>query len=511
MPENYYNKNSTILAAALLEGSTDYAQLADAASQGRMTEVIEAFNMPNAGRLFQEVTGLFTTIGRTRIHSQRWENPLAFLEGSYMSYGANVREIAVKWAKAHSYASDSQTLLKRRLPKFVEAFHQIDRMEKYESSISRTEFIQSLQPGIGGEDGTGLDTLLGAIFDSMYSPEAYNSMRYTLQTIAEADRSWGALNGRGEFGLMRVNAPEITDKASGENFMQTVEALALRWKFPSTVYNNMPGLPVFARPEDLVLMVTPETLAAIDFKTIANLFHEERAEDVRRRVVIVPDFPIPNVRAVLADRNFFVLHRTYFGLESFYNPDQLTTKYFLHSQGVWSASPLANIVLLGDFDDTVINKVAVTPDTLTLTPEKETVAIGGRVGIRAELGGSLASSVEGATTGCVCVKPDSVVWTVEAPTGVTLNRNTFVDRFGVLHVQKTIDEGVALTVKAVSTYINPSGETREFEAETTITTEAANHCCMDSTEENQLAYTDVRNAILKDDAIEGMGSEPVNP
>lgn len=511
MPESHYNKNSTILAAALLEGSTDYQQLADAASQGRMSEVIEAFNLPNAGRLFQEVTGLFTTIGRTRIHSQRWENPLAFLEGSFMSYGANVREMAVKWAKAHSYASDSQTLLKRKLPKFVEAFHQIDRFEKYEASISRTEFIQSLQPGIGGDDGTGLDTLLGAIFDSMYSPEAYNSMRYTLQTIVEADKSWGALNGRGDNGLMRVNLPEISDKDTGENFMAELEAMALRWRFPSTIYNNMPELPVTTRPEDICVFVLPETLGLIDFKTISNLFHEDRAEDIRRRIVVVPDFGIPGVRAIMADRNFFVIHRTYFGLESFYNPDQLTTKYFLHSQGVWSASPLANIVLFGDFDSTVIPNVTVAPTTLTLTPAFANVAIGGQVQIRAQLDGTVTATPEGASTGCVCVKPDSVVWSVEAPDGVTLNRNTYVDRFGVLHVQKSIDEGVALTVKAVSTYLNPSGETQEFEAEVTITTEAANPCCMDSTEENQLAYTDVRNAILKDDAIEGMGSEPVNP
>lgn len=510
MPENHYNKNSTILAAALMEGSTDFQQLADAASQGRMAEVIEAFNMPNAGRLFQEVTGLFTTIGRTRIHSQRFENPLDFLEGSFMSYGANVREIAVKWAKARGYSSDSQTLLKRRLPQFVEAFHQIDRAEKWEASISRTEFIQSLQPGIGGEDGTGLDTLLGAIFDSLYSPEAYHSMRYTLQTIVEADNSWKEINGRGARGLMRVNLPEITDKETGENFMATLEAMALRWRFPSTIYNNMPGLPVTTRPEDICLFVLPETLALIDFKTIANLFHEERAEDIRRRIVVVPDFGIPNVRAIMADRNFFVIHRTYFGLESFYNPDQLTTKYYLHSQGVWSASPLANIVLFGDFKDSEINTITVAPSTLVLTPERDKVAIGGKVGIRAELTGDVTASVAAAGTGCVCVKPDSVVWSIEAPEGVVLNRKTYVDRFGVLHVQKSIDEGVALTVKAVSTYINPRGKTNEYTAEVTITTEAADPCCADSTEEDQLAYTDVRDAILKDDAIEGLGGT-VNP
>lgn len=508
MPEK--NLNSTILAAAWEAGSTDLQQNCPNPSQSRMAEVIAAFSMPNAGRLFQEVTGLFTTIGVTRIKTQRFENPLAFLESSFMSYGANVREMGIKWARAHSYASDSQQLLKRHLPKFVEAFHQIDRMDKYPQTVSRTEFIQSLQPGIGGEDGTGLDTLLGGIFDSMYSPEAYDSMRYTLQTIAEADRSWGAINGRGEFGLMRVNLPAITDKDTGEQFMQTLEALALEWRFPSTIYNNVPDLPVFTDPDDLVIMVTPKTLAAIDFKTIANLFHEERAEDVRRRIVVVPDFPIPNVRAILADRNFFVIHRTFFSLESFYNPDQVTTNYWLHSQGVWSASPLANIVLLGDFEDTVIPTVTVAPATLTLTPVSSEVEIGRQVLIRAELTGTVTASPEGAETGRICVKPNAVTWEIEAPEGVKLNKSTYIDRFGNLHVQKRgIEAGTALTIKATSTYINPSGETPELTAETTVTVVAAKPC--EHTCDDQLAYTDVRNAKLKDNSIEDTNDAPVNP
>ena len=487
MPENL---NSTILASAFMAGGTDLQQLAPAASQGRMSEVIEQFNMPNAGRLFQEVTGLFTTIGLTRIKSQRFENPLAFLEGSFMSYGANVREIAVKWARAHSYDSEAQTLLKRKLPKMVEAFHQIDRLDRYDTSISRSEFVQSLQPGIGGDDGTGLDTLLGAIFDSVYSPEAYDSMRYTMQTIAEADRAWN--------GLHRINAPAVTNKAQGEQFMALLESIALRWRFPSTIYNNIDGLPVFTDPEDIVIFVQPEMLSNLDQVLLANLFAGQRAEDIRRRIVVVPDFPIPNVRAIIADRNFFVIHRTIFGLESFYNPQQMVTNYYLQSQGVWSASPLANIALLGDFDSTEIPTITVAPTTLTLTPQRATCEMGGRVGIRA----AITATISGGDKGGIEQEPDSVVWTIEAPEGVTLNRNTKIDRFGILSVQKTgIPANTELTIKATSTYINPSGTTPELEAETTITVVAPTdeH---DSIPDNQLGYTDIRDAEIKDSALE---------
>lgn len=456
MPENL---NSTILASAWMAGSTDFQQTVPNPSQARMSEVIESFNLPNAGRLFNEVTGLFTTIGINRIKSNRWENPLSFLEGSFMSYGGNVREIAVRWAKAHSYASDAQTLLKRQLPSMLEAFHQIDRFDRYDTSISRSEFIQSLQPGMGGDDGTGLDTLLGAIFDSVYSPEAYDSMRYTLQTIAEADRAWG---------LMRENAPAVATKADGENFMAQLESLILRWKYPSTIYNNVEGLPVWTETPDVVIFVQPETLARIDQVLLANLFAGERSEDIRRRIVVVPDFPIPNVRAIVADRNFFVIHRTVFGLESFYNPQQMVTNYYLQSQGVWSASPLANIVLLGDFDSTVIPTVTVAPSALLVNPESGIVAPGGSEYLGVTLEGNVTAS-GGADTGGIEVDPDSVTWEISAATDkgdpVALNRKTFVDRFNRLHVQKTIPVGSIVSVVATSTYINPSGATVEIKSQ----------------------------------------------
>lgn len=492
MPENL---NSTILASAFLAGGTDYQQLATAASQGRMSEVIESFNMPNAGKLFQDVTGLFTTIGINRIKSQRFENPLSFLEGSFMSYGANVREIAVKWARAHSYDSAAQTLLKRKLPRMVEAFHQLDRADRYDTSISRTEFIQSLQPGIGGEDGNGLDTLLGAIFDSVYSPEAYDSMRYTMQVIAEADRAWN--------GLHRVQAPAVQSKADGEAFMSLLESLVLRWRFPSTIYNAIDGLPVFTDPEDIVIFVQPETLAHLDQVLLANLFAGQRAEDIRRRIVVVPDFPIPNVRAIVADRNFFVIHRSFFSLESFYNPQQVVTNYYLQSQGVWSASPLANIALLGNFDSSVIPTITVAPATLTLTPQRETVEMGGKVGIRAAINATITASPEGTDTGAIEQEPDGVVWSVSAPKGVTLNRNTRIDRFGILSVQKTgIPANTKLTISAKSTYINPSGATTDITATTTVTV-VAPETEHDNMPDNQLAYTDIRDAKLADAAIGG--------
>ncbi len=81
--------------------------------------------------------------------------------------------------------------------------------------------------------------------------------------------------------------------------------------------------------------------------------------------------------------------------------------------------------------------------------------------------------------GQIDVAPDAATWTVTATrtsgepavtTAVDLNSRTYVDRFGILHVQKSnIKAGDVIAVEATSTYINPSGATTEYTATTNVT------------------------------------------
>ena len=459
-----------------------------------MAQVIGAFQQPNAGKYFNEVTGLFNTIGRTRIDSRRWEDPLAFLEKGFMPYGHSLRQIAVPWVETRSYDSASQTLLKCDLGKFVEAFHSIDRFTKYSRSVVENEFLQSLSPSVGG-DGYGLDTLLGAVFDSIYSKEAYDSMNLTLQVLAEADEKF-------EGGLMRMNVAEPTDKNTSEAFIQALQTIALRWRFPSTVYNNVEGLPVFTPLDEIVILTTPEYYSALSVKVVASAFQLDASDiqEVRRRIVLVPSIPIANCGAVVADRDFWLIYRTVFRLENFYNPDQLSQKYILHSQGVWSANPFANIVLLGEFQSTQIPTITMNPTSLVLTPEEVTIAPGGKVNIASDLRGTVTANAGG--TGNIGVKPDSVIWDVtiassdDEPIPRVLNQRTFVDRFGTLHVQKTgVEVGDTITVNAKSTYINPSGVTQEIEAEP-VTIEIVQPRDIELDGYNKLVYTDKSEAVV---------------
>ena len=55
---------------------------------------------------------------------------------------------------------------------------------------------------------------------------------------------------------------------------------------------------------------------------------------------------------------------------------------------------------------------------------------------------------------------------------VELNSRTYVDEYGILHVQKSgLSTGTVITVTAKSAYINPSGSTTEYTASADITLE----------------------------------------
>ena len=77
------------------------------------------------------------------------------------------------------------------------------------------------------------------------------------------------------------------------------------------------------------------------------------------------------------------------------------------------------------------------------------------------------------------VAPDSVTYALTAETAagegeeegepLQLDVDTYVDRFGILHVGSTVPVGATITVTLTTTYVNPSGETTQYDATAAIT------------------------------------------
>lgn len=439
-------KNSSIMTASWLEGTNDFQQRIPDPTQASMSDVSSALFDPMNNDLYNAWSNnLINRIGMTIAEAKRFENPLAIFRKPDLGFGFTIQQIAVKWAKAHSYKDDSEDLLKYERPEFVTAFHSIDRADKYKVSITRPEMRQAIANG----DGFGLNQLIDLAVSSCTNAEAYDEMNIMLNALGKHVKNHGI--------YCHTLSAAPTDKATAQELLAGVKRYVNQFAFPSTKYNAMDidDVPTFAKESECVILVTPEVMANLDVYAFAELFNIDRAE-VRARVVMVPEFPWSDVHAVLTTEDVFMCARSEYGMFPFFDPNTLTTHEFLHAQGVYSINPFVPLVAFATGG--VMPEFTITQDVtgIDVTAEDGKVELGGTEQLTIKLEGTITENGAG-----IEVKPDSATWSVSATSAdgteaVALNSRTYVDKYGVLHCQKSLEAGTKLAVTAVATYDNPS-------------------------------------------------------
>ena len=189
------------------------------------------------------------------------------------------------------------------------------------------------------------------------------------------------------------------------------------------------------------------------------------------RQIIVDEFPIPNVVAMLTTEDFFIMQDTLYETTSFWNAETLATNYYLHHWEIVSASPFVPAIMFTvGGDGTTIPTVKQTVTAITLTGA-DTAEAGEDVQLTVNLTGTLAPVHEG-----VAVEPDAATFAVAAtdgsaePKAVELDpMNTYVDKFAVLHLADDLPAGTVVTVTATSAYVNPSAATTHYTAAHVVT------------------------------------------
>lgn len=458
--------NNTIMAKAWLAGTNDFQQRIPDPTQAGISATMSALFQPMNGQYFNQFMDILVNrIAYTYVRGQSYKNPLAVFKGNKINYGSTIQEIAPKWIKAHSYEDDAETLLKLHRPESEVWYHSQNRRDQYPISVNVDELRTAFT------DEYGLNNLVAQLMNTPNNADEYDEFNIMKNLIAEYETRWG---------FYKYHLDDYpADDASGKAFLTALQTLGGKLQFPSSVYSGT-DIPVFAQPSELVLLVTPEAQASLNVNTLAALFNVDLAK-VSYRTVLVDDFPIPDAVALLTTEDFFVCHDTLYNTTSFWNPQTLTTTYWLNHWGVYSVSPFVPAILFTTAAGTVTPTIKQEVTGLTVTAESGTVELGGSVGIVTKLNGTIGSADSDAD---VLVRPDACIYNVsaETPAGddpavepakpVQLNARTRVDNYGVLHVQKTgLKPGDVITVTATSTYVNPSGATVPYTGTATVTIE----------------------------------------
>ena len=447
--------NSTILAKAWLAGTNDFQQSVPDPTIAGVKATMDALFQPMNSMLFNQFMDiLINRIGFTYVRQQAYKNPLAVFKGTKLTYGSTIQEIAPKWIKAHSYDDQNETLLKLHRPEAQVWYHSQNRKDQYPISVNVDELRTAFT------DETGLNKLVASIMTTPQNADEYDEYRIMLQLIAEYENRWG-------FYKHHLSAMP-TDEASGKELLTALQTYGGKLQFPSALYSGT-EIPVFAKPDELVLITTPEAQAGLNVNTLAGLFNVDLAQ-VKYRVVLVDEFPIKGAVALLTTEDFFVCSDTLYNTTSFWNPQTLTTNYYLNHWGVYSVSPFVPAILFTTEDEsTVTPTITQTVSGITLEAEKESMKVGESQQLTVKLTGTISPE-----TPDVFVAPDAATYAVVAKTSegepVDLNSRTRVDVYGVLHVQRTgLKAGDVITITATSAYTNPSGKTVGYTAEKEIT------------------------------------------
>lgn len=437
-------KNSTILAKTWLEGTSDYQQRVPNPTQSTITQQMEAIFSPLNHNIYNQfLDTLVNRIGFTFVHQQAWKNPLAVFKQGRYNYGSTIQEIGVQWVKAHTYEDTNETLLKMHRPEVQAAYHTMNRQDQYPISITLPEVRQAFT------DEYGLNQLVAGIMQAPINSDEYDEFQIMKNLLAEYEKAWG-------FFKVHVDAPD--DETTSKALLRQLRTYKGKLQFPSTLYNSgVVDIPTFAKPDELVLFLTPDAQSAVDVEALAQLFNLDKAE-AQIRTITIDEFPIPGAVALLTTQDFFVCQDNLYENTSFYNPQTLTTNYYLNHWGTYSVSPFVPAILFTTGEATTPKTTTMTPTSLNIAAASDTVKPGSTDQLTLTLNGTLTPETAG-----VEIAPDSATFAITAQTAggdpVRLNTRTYIDRLGVLRTQKTgLTAGDKLTITATSTYNNPSGE-----------------------------------------------------
>lgn len=454
--------NATILDRIWLNATNDFQQRIPQPTQQTLKSTVDALFDPNNRQFYNQFVDSFVMrIGATYAHQQAWRNPLDVFKGPKMTYGATEQEIATNWVKAHAYRDDVEDVFKMHRPDAEVWYHTQNRRDLYPITINRTELQSAFV------DSYGLNNYAASVMQAPINSDNYDEYRIMLQLLAFYDNAFG-------FYRHKLSG-KPTDEATGKEFLKAVKTYTNKLQFPSTLYNGvrLEDLPVFARPDELVLFVTPEIAASVDVDTLAPLFHLDKAE-ISARQIIVDEFPFADDScvALLTTRDFFRCRDTVYETDSIYNPKTLGTNYYLHHWGVYSVSPFVPAIMFTTEYATNITTVTQNVTGINVTVDKAQADAGDTVQITTTLTGTLTNG----TGTPVKVAPDACTFELTAtdgadptPNAIKLPATTFVDEYAVLHLSKSMKSKSVITITAKSTYVNPSGATTEYTNTATVT------------------------------------------
>lgn len=295
---------------------------------------------------------LVDRIGLVVIKHKSMNNPLGKFKKGPMPLGYTIEEIYTDITKAKKFdPTDAEsTVFKREIPDTKAFFHQRNREQFYEQTVSQAELKSAFV------SYANLDNFITGIFEALYNSaevDEYYWMRELIDNYHE----------KGFFHHVKVEAP--TTAETSRAFVKKLRAMVrkLTLGMGSRKYNHT-GVHTRSEMEGLHLFITADTEAEIDVDVLAVAFNMNKT-DFLSKVTVIDEFQHEDIQAVLVDEDWFMCYDNNIEMTNIYNPKGLYWNYYYHIWQTLSCSTMENAVVFStnDAPTPIEPKATITPKT----------------------------------------------------------------------------------------------------------------------------------------------------
>lgn len=432
--------NEAIINKVRANASLGYQERIPVVTRANLARTFE--QLQNYEPLWNEfVSVLINRIGLTLFNTNSFTNKLRPLKSGAMNYGGVMQEMGANLLKGEAYDPNATNVFDAPKPDVEVNYHVINRRDVYPMRLNEDLLSEAFLND--GQLQAFMNAML-ALPQQSDEWDEYLIMRGLLKKYNDID------------GFANYQVPDLAassdPEGDGKKITEMVRQVYLQTKdFYNKAYNAA-GMDVTSG--ELILLGTPKFFARLDVNVLASAYHMDKADFFADRTIVVDDFEIPGAQCMLLDQDFYKVMDTKLKTTTIYNPRADEWVYYLHHQGIYSASRMRNAIMFSTAADNV--RIG-TPATVSSVAAALATPVAGNKVLEPGAQIPLAATVEYSDS----TTDNAAFWVLTAsgetapdgaattkPNVILPDTGTFVDRMGVLHIA----EGAKYTSLTATAY-----------------------------------------------------------
>lgn len=322
---------------------------ASAEYQSRIPEATKT-NIENVGSAITSysadmnefLNALVNRIALTVVQNKTFKNPLALLKKGSVPLGQGIEEIYTNPSLSKTYTYDSQDLLKVTPPDTKACFYKLNRQDKYSVTISIPELIKAFTNDVE------FTSFLNRIINTLYSGDNYDEFILMKNLVSTMYKNNHVI----KVNLFDENTETLTEKEKSEKFAKALKIYSKLFTFPSSKYNKYKdvkssetGVTTWTPLEDQIVLMNAVISANTEFDVLGYAYNKDKVS-IEAQSLDVDDFGKDNnILGLLCDKSLFQVRDHLTKMDSFYNIDNLSTKYLYHHWQSYGYSLLCNAIV----------------------------------------------------------------------------------------------------------------------------------------------------------------------